>query len=338
MKNNYDILKHISKTGNDMFSKFKGYDLQDLIILIDDYLLELRDNLGFSKDTTFGIEIEFENAKVLEIREDLEDSFPDGLWTTSRDTSLTRGGEITSPILIDNKKTWDDIDKVCSIVSSLAEIGKNSGGHIHIGTQTLGGELESWQNFLYLWSIYENIIFRFFYGSFLNARPNISRYAKPMAKEFLIFSKKNNENLYDIIRFLSRDRYHAVNFDNVIINNYDYFCDNNTIEFRCPNSTLDPVIWQNNVNLAINLLLYSKNSSFNKDIIDKRHKIDGEKYSSLKLYDEIYLEQALELCDMLFDNNVDKVYFLKQYLKSFKVSKNNDYNKGPILTRKKKNN
>ena len=56
----------------------------------------------------------------------------------------------------------------------------------------------------------------------------------------------------------------------------------------------------------------------------------------LKWYDEIYLEQALELCDMLFTNNLDKVYFLKQYLKSFQVlEKNYDYAKAPQLTKKR---
>ena len=30
-----------------------------------------------------------------------------------------------------------------------------------------------------------------------------------------------------------------------------------------------------------------------------------------------YLEQAVELADLIFDNNLDKVYFLRQYIKSF---------------------
>ena len=37
-------------------------------------------------------------------------------------------------------------------------------------------------------------------------------------------------------------------------------------------------------------------------------------------YNQIYLEQALELCDMIFDNNLDKIYFLRQYLKSFETT------------------
>ena len=45
-------------------------------------------------------------------------------------------------------------------------------------------------------------------------------------------------------------------------------------------------------------------------------------YYDIALYDEIYLDQALELADILFDNNLDKVYFLRQYLKPFKIGNN----------------
>ena len=37
-------------------------------------------------------------------------------------------------------------------------------------------------------------------------------------------------------------------------------------------------------------------------------------------YNKIYLEQALEFADLIFNNNIDKIYFLRQYLKSFESS------------------
>ena len=36
---------------------------------------------------------------------------------------------------------------------------------------------------------------------------------------------------------------------------------------------------------------------------------------------DIYLDEALELCDLIFNNNFDKVYFLRQYLKSFEINR-----------------
>lgn len=67
------------------------------------------------------------------------------------------------------------------------------------------------------------------------------------------------------------------------------------------------------------MLLYSKSTRYNDDIIQNRRNINEDKYSKLSWYGEIYLQQALELCDMLFTNNFDKVYFLRQYLKSFEI-------------------
>ena len=39
--------------------------------------------------------------------------------------------------------------------------------------------------------------------------------------------------------------------------------------------------------------------------------------TNVYLYRNIYLEQAIELADLIFKRNIDKIYFLRQYLKSF---------------------
>ena len=81
------------------------------------------------------------------------------------------------------------------------------------------------------------------------------------------------------------------------------------------------------------LCYYCKSSSFDDSTIDKRYTLIKDKYDSITWYDEIYLEQALELCDMIFNNNFDKCYFLKQYIKSFRVNRG-IYKKGDSLSKK----
>ena len=122
-------------------------------------------------------------------------------------------------------------------------------------------------------------------------------------------------SLKDVIRTLDYGKYCAVNLNHVV--NPDRFITGNTIEFRCPNGTLDATIWQNNVNLFTKLLRYATSKDFDEDTINRRWEQIKDKFTDLRWYDEIYLSQALELCDLIFDNNLDKVYFLKQYLKSF---------------------
>ena len=335
MNTDNPLFDYIEPRNNDMFSEMNGIDLQDLLYYIDNYYLELRNRLGFDNCITFGLEIEFENAKINHIVNELNEKPLNNTWQIKPDGSLNEGAEINSPILNDTSDSWNNLKTVCSIVNKEASIGSSSGGHIHVGTQVIGGEIESWLNFIKLWSVYENIIYRFAYGEFLTARPSIVKYAPPMSnwlwKNCENF-KKSGTSLDEIIKSISYGRYQALNFYNVSdFNNERY---KNTIEFRCPNGTIDPIIWQNNVNLFVNMLLYSKNSRYNDDIIQNRQNINEDKYSELKWYDEVYLQQALELCDMLFTNNFDKVYFLRQYLKSFEVS-NKALTKSKTFTKNK---
>ena len=57
-----DIFNLINKDGNDCFKDFNENDLQELINKLEEYYLTLRDKLGLGYETTFGFEIEFEDA------------------------------------------------------------------------------------------------------------------------------------------------------------------------------------------------------------------------------------------------------------------------------------
>ena len=319
------VFKFLKPNNNNFLSQMSGVDLQDLIILINNYYMQLRDRLAFSKKVTFGLELEFENANEALISSRLSEAFPKCNWILKSDWTLCNGAEINSPILQDTKANWNNLNEVCLIVDSLASTGKNSGGHIHIGTQTLGNNRVSWLNFIKIWSVYENIIFRFAYGEFLINRPSLEDYARPVAMDFWKDYEKLKEehaSLDNIISKISHRRSQAVNFDNVLKFYSNYYKMGNTIEFRCPNGSLDAAIWQNNVNLFVNLLSYCRSSAFNDELVFRRRQLNLDKFSDLRWYDEIYLDQALEFCDMILSNNFDKVCFLKQYLKDLHCYKN----------------
>lgn len=327
MENSDDsVFKLFKPDDNDKISEISGLDLQDLIILICDYNLKLRDRLGLERKVTFGLELEFENADVKKIKENLKENFPLGKWNLGVDGTLDFGGEVTSPILRDTLKTWDDVDKVCNIIRPFASIGSHSGGHIHIGTQVLGSNKEAWLNFIKMWSVYENIIYRFCYGEFSTARSSITKYAIPVAYEFWDIYEKYKDidySIFSIFSDINLMREQAINFKNVKIESCDIYNKDNTLEFRCPNGSLNPITWQNNVNLFVKMIMYSKSTSFNDDIISKRRELNKDNYSNLKWYSEIFLQQALELCDMVFNNNMDKIYFLSQYIKKLQTNDDN---------------
>lgn len=181
---NNPLFQFIKPMTNDSFSSMKGVDLQELLYYVENYYLELRQRLGLEDYITFGLELEFENAMRNRIANQLIQSNLNRNWLLKGDGSLDDGAEINSPILRDNISIWNDLKKVCMIVKENATIGKNSGGHVHIGTQVLGDKTSSWLNFIKLWSVYENIIYRFIYGDYLCARPSMNRYASPMTKFF----------------------------------------------------------------------------------------------------------------------------------------------------------
>lgn len=323
MKDN-DIFKYLNPNANNMLSNLKGNDLIDFIILLNNYYLEYRDTLNIKDNITLGFEIECEHARTSKIIKKLDEKNVFD-YEFCYDRSLTNGIEIISPIMYDNTKNWTDLKEACNIIEKYAKVGNNTASHIHIGAPILGNDINNWLNFIKIWATYENIIFRFSYGEYLNERPNIKVFAYPIADTFTYLYEllKNNSDLDDFFNNYSKlnlNKYFSVNLLNAL-DNYKYSNKNNdlditnTIEFRCPNGTLEPIIWQNNANLFAKLLIYSKNNNFNHDIIDKR-----KTTNNINNYKIISLEQSLELADLIFNNNLDKIYFLRQYLKSYEES------------------
>ena len=332
-----EIFKYLDPNSNSKLSDLSGLDLQELISLIDKYYLVYRKKLGIDKDYTFGFEIEFSHADFDTIEESMSNYGLLDKWETTTDSSLFHGMEIISPVLCDKKKCWREFYKICEIISPVNEAGKEAGSHIHIGSHLLGDKKRNWLQFIKLWSVYENIMYRFLYGEYLEGRPRILEFAEPVSRKLnSLYERFINEksSLDNIIHTLltTVDRYSAVEFQNVDKKHLEKYKKHNTIEFRAANGTIDPVIWQNNLNTLMNLLLYSKSSKYNLDIIEKRATITDYKF---ELYDEIYLDQALEFCDLVFNNNFDKVYFLKQYLKSFEFQNyKKEYSKAKSITKK----
>lgn len=286
----------------DLLSKMNIKEQEELKKQLLKYKLDYRDTIKIDSNTTFGIEIEMEYNKGENFYKELSSFYEKG-WNLEYESTLINGDEMKSPVLRDND-SWDDLKKICNILKKYYTIKKTCGGHIHIGTQILGDEKTNWQNFCKLWSTYENVIYRFTAGEYLNTRKYASCYAKPLAKAIQFYKK---ENEYSIQGIFTKDK--AVSFKKVKKFEESF---NNTIEFRCPNGTLEPIIWQNNINFLIQFLTYCKNKNFNYDVVDKREKDVSNNFHQ---YHFIYFEQALELVDLIFDNNLDKLYFLRQYLK-----------------------
>lgn len=92
---------------------------------------------------------------------------------------------------------------------------------------------------------------------------------------------------------------------------------------RCPNGTINPIIWQNNINFFAKLFLYCSSDNFDKDFID--YKLTCLRNNLINYdYSNIYIDAILEFSNLIFSNEIDKLYFLKQYLKRFDTIKDKE--------------
>lgn len=315
----------ISKEKNDNFAFLRGMDLQQLLVETENYLLEYRKKLDLPNNVTFGIEIEYENVYKKNVDKFIKNNLNG--WDSKDDDSLNFGGEITSPIMVDKIEYWQNLKIVCEYLSKKkANTSNNAGGHIHIGTCVLGNDIEAWRTFLKLYTIYENVIFRFIYGDKISGRKKIFKYAPPVADSIysIMPSIDRANSLTDIHCTLLTEytllisKYAALSFWHVNFNYPENTVNKNTLEFRSPNATTNAVIWQNNINAFTKMLVASKDKVMDEEFLDYKLKYEYLPYLGNEyMYNEINLKNVLEFVDLVFDNNLDKVYFLRQYLKNF---------------------
>jgi len=265
----------LSSTRNDDFAYLRGNDLCDLLSETENFFLEYRDTLNLPSDVTFGTEIEYEDVSKRMVDEFVNRHMNN--WYSGRDSSLDSGGEVSSPILVDNLETWKQLKNICEYLSSMgADTSNMAGGHIHVGAHILGDNIKTWRKFVKLYILYEGVIFRFAYGDKISARKGCSHYAPPFA-DYLYgkLSRINSVNcIRDLYDPLVSDRNHAIYFDNVYFSNIKNKIGKNTIEFRCPNASTNEVIWQNNINAFTKMLVSSRNGRINEDFLD--YKLEHE--------------------------------------------------------------
>lgn len=322
-KNDYSIFKFLPSNLNDKLSNLSSSDKNNLLHYLSSYYLELRNNLNIKKENRYGLEFEFEDASRKKIEKELYNNGFHDFWDLKDDDTLYDGAEIASPQLTDDWNNWSEINTLCQILRKYSIIGNNSGAHVHIGAEIFEDSKEAILNFILLWCCYENIIYRFLYGEFLNERQSLKSYARSVAKKFyddynILLNMNDISNIELIKWFFYCDKTYSINFLNITSFSEPKY--KNTVEFRAANGSLDPIIWQNYLNLYIKMVQYCKSKTFNKELVMNRiYKVQND-FSKLKTYRKIYLEQALEFCDLIFDNNQDKIYFLRQYIKDGSVT------------------
>ena len=306
---------------NDQFSKLSAKDKKSLLKFLKNYYIEYKSYLGLDERMTFGIEIECFIPK--QTRKTNEHSGHTSFSLHKECTVNNKfGWEFQSPILQDNPSSWSEIKDTCEYLKSFCKINERCGGHIHFGASIFQDNCNYLMNLVYLWMAYEDIIYRFGNGEYLNTRVVSREYAPPVINTFKLYFADFGlpNNLEELLAFIKKQEQESgINFYNYFLyykKKRDY---KNTIEVRCPNGTLEEVIWQNNINFFGKLVQAALNDEI--DLEKLYYYIMSNSYSDNRILDEygkIKLDKSLELADLIYDNNYDKLAFLKQYVKNGK--------------------
>lgn len=311
----------LSNTINLDYTMFNDNDLKELIIELNKILISYRPILNIPSIIFYGHEIEYRNANRDIITSYLNSNYQG--WTSKTEYSISKddldpllGGEITSPILQNTYKSIRELKEICAYLNSFPNISaKNTGAHLHIDANIYNRNTIYFYRLLKLWCAYEDIIYRFSAGEYNYMRTGILSYGAPIREkiQFILENKNLDENT-PLLYFLTNtkcNRLCGLNFNNLINGPY------NTIEIRCPNGTLDATILENNLNFFAHLLMYPTNPNYNYELINY--------HFSKKIHNtsnELTMRKAIELAELIFSTNIDKTYFLKQYLKNGETTKN----------------
>ena len=327
-----EIFRFLNPLSNDQLSEMKPEDIRKMISLLDGYLLEYRNILGIDEDVRIQADI-FTTPIKRKNGNSIEAKYSDNSWQCYVWDKYSMIYKLKSPVLSDCEESWNSLKQECSSLSAVSKISDGFGSTIEINASILGDRIIDYIDFMRFWACYENIIFRFTNGEFINTRSLRGKYGLPISRYFHILagcnldSITNLEDLYcKLLHYIDEEtndfssgRY-AVSFEDLLFDyEKQYSNKKNNILFQCPNPTLNPIVWQNNINTIVKIFLAIKKRGIDVERIESRLNRNNSRLSLIPVYNEIDLDQALEFVDFVFDNNFDKVYFLRQYFKGFEL-------------------
>lgn len=355
----------VDKSRNIILSSLSKEELTNLFKQINTFPMRFRKELIISQDFSFGNEIEINSIPLdkvvllVELFNHTHELNGDDKYVVHQEE--TAAAEVVTPILNNTENNWITFyDMYEMLYLSGATIAGNTSSHVHVGTHKINTP-EKLSLLLKTLVVFEPIIFKFGYGrkdisrALLRFRDENHCVFSPMMSPKRVrtfveildsYNHKSPGSMFGAFKnFIRKDlSFRPVfNFNNFDFSKLQYSLeleanDEDHMEVRCFNGSLNPEIVQNNINLIIHIIQAVVEDKIDKAYVcaeyekykKKRYDFDtrfakfeakkGEQYNRLlDGFSEVKLEKALKLADMIFNNELDKYYFLKQYLKLFEV-------------------
>lgn len=253
----------------------------------------------------YGIEIEAEGIEFELGTRVLGHKITDD-WNIKIDNSLTDGGiELASPVLDNTKENIIRLKKIASTLEFLGATFKNASFQINFDAYDLTSN-----DIIYLlkiFSIYENVIYRFSTGIDSTLRQTVRDFAFPISKAFF-YLYNNCRVKEDSYSQLINDKSLAISLKTKTKNDNDPI---KVIEFRTPNGTSDFYLWMNYIVFFSSFLTCIKNKKYDREYIDYLFDImEFKTVEDLIRIDEV---KANEFAQLIYQSDIEKECFFKQY-------------------------
>src|SRR5713101_274649 len=219
-----------------------------------------RENVIGDPTQTFGIEIEFDGADPNAVARALYEAglaaSPNqepyhsqrrvpGKWVLEHDSTVN--GEIVSPVLNDTPETWEQLERVCSILRAHgARTTTRTGGHVHVGADSanMDHDVNRFRKVATACAWAEDLMYRLAAGTGRGGKRHRGagsgyRWCGPMGSGQF----EQAQSLSDLATRVGSSHTFGLNYGNLLESR-------RTIEYRYFDSSLDPARLQANIKLA----------------------------------------------------------------------------------------
>ncbi len=301
-----------------------------------------RKTIGIASEYLFGTELEFTGVYLSEVCKVLkEKSVPYRFalnhksrgftkydeWYVDIDSTVTKkvngeffGGEVSSRILYDEKKTWLELRYICESLKELgATINDTCSNHIWVNLSNIKNERYFFEVLAKIITIYEMEIEHFYMGDAYRKRESSYDYARSLTGHLLNHINNVDFNKPDYFyKFINDGTTFFTVRDGVNLQKYQ---NRKMIEIRYPNGSINESTIQNNINFTLKLILAIVGELFDPseltNIINKDKEIIFNKW----IFNETSLENFEYLAKTISRSAEDLNDFMSQYEKVLATKK-----------------
>lgn len=266
-------------------------------------MLNIPSSISFGYEVEMGINFD----EIGDFFRKLETPFG---WKHTRDDSFenTYGFEFMSKLYANfvyegRAAAFSEIKKASDYFSKLKADFSEAAFQVNVDSPLKSDEQKF--NFLKFFAAYEDTLYQFSRGYDKKIRDCYILYAHTVGRKAI-----SSEDIRIIIQDLSGKHFgeiclYALRFKMIE--------GKNVIEFRQPNGTVDAWLWQNYTNTFLNTLLAFNDGNIDFDKINNY--LERFKNPDVEIVPtELNIDKALEFANTIFKEDIDKLYFMKQYL------------------------